>query len=41
MKKEEFKRIVEAMSTEELMKILVDKMRREEVEKEDRTKKKK
>ena len=35
MKKEEFKRIVEAMSTEELMKILVDKMRREEVEKED------
>ena len=34
MKKEEFKRIVEAMSTEELMKILVDKMRREEVEKE-------
>lgn len=35
MKKEEFKRIVEAMSTEELMKILVDKMKREEVEKED------
>ena len=34
MKKEEFKRIVEAMSTEELMKILVDKMKREEVEKD-------
>lgn len=32
MKKEEFKRIVETMSTEELMKILVDKMRREKVE---------
>lgn len=32
MKKEEFKRIVEAMSTEELMKILVDKMRREDLE---------
>lgn len=34
MKKEEFKRIVEDMSTEELMKILVDKMKREEVEKD-------